>query len=1270
MYNSFLKGEIVMKNELEIALAIQNGDINRRSFFISKLKSDLKRFALSATDEELEELFDAAVEQFIDKNLKTGFYFSCLGFVRKKLEKEDSNTYTYVPNKFFLRSEFVIIQKYLDTQHGFITIEEIANELGISILDVSNTIYKLKNTLATNRREVLALFPTALKVISDREQLNNTTIRRKKKNINTPSIDEHSLELLGYYTGQIDDICLSIDELAKKYYTSCRSIEEQLKAIITSCKDPKLYNKVLEKYPSIEELLAIKAKALGVSFRRRIHTTEQKEIPRKIVEEKKPDCEKLSVFDQRNLQFLQMLYQRKPDGTFLSEKEIAKELGLDFRAFKRKKDYLYRKLENKEYSDKILSYYPNLFIDKKAFEEGVHTNSKTVEAYLSFLSTIYQLKGDGSFYPVSDSLKQLRIQRKTYDKRKEEIYQAFENNDKIKQVILEKIPDFLEKRKNYEQFLSSVATVEEKDSVAISKKAYTYAEFFKALYTKNEDGIYPSIRQLAEQFHITKQNVSVRKVKFLENMEKREKLKKEVLELYPTLYEDKKIYDTYRETPSKDDKDFSLDVDWAVEFCQYLYKTQVQGKFLSYSSLAHQKQMTPMTFIRKKDTILHTLETDEVFRTEFSNKYPDFFQDKLLYEEAQARGECFRQRKKENFSIEYYVKLLRAYYEEKKNGTYATMVSLEDSFHTNKANLTNRKKRILDLVACNTELKQKVLALYPTLYEDMAIRKAVKSHKKGTKNTINVELGKKIAQGYVNFLKGIYQENDEHISFEVTAEKLGYTQAELLGKIRRISEMVKNEKNVRKYFNLFYPNLADDMKKYDAAEKLIKDKKMASEKAEIYSKLLKELYHRKSNGSYSSANVYSYLRQLNMPNLRSAKYFVLQEIEHNSFLLDEILQLYPTFLEDKKAYDEAISKIEQRKNESSHSITKKEPKEKVMRAVDYQEKLNFLKLYYQKNEEGNYYSMQEMAELLEIQYASVCNKRIHIEKLLSEDEAFKAFVLKDYPTVFEDIDVRDKIIQAKKYADFLRAIYQKKEDGTYRSINEVIETLSISPSNFYILKNKVFDLLDSSEDTKNRILVEYPTLMEDRKAFQISQSELTENERKVADTFLVDRTREIITYTSLAKNLQVSSQFVKVLEDKALIKIKNYPPLQKDYPTAMIEANIRRNSSKKNTVSVSLEELGRISDIHTDLNKEKTALFEGIKLLEYSSYQDFVQLCTPKQKAMLALRLGFFNHTIFGSQDIADMFDVTQEEVTSLTEECIKVCCSDDSKISQKKKRY
>lgn len=93
---------------------------------------------------------------------------------------------------------------------------------------------------------------------------------------------------MGYYIGEVDDICLDIHEIALKESKKDAEIEKKLKEIFKSLKQETTLQLVLKKYPNSEKMLQVKAK----NFEIKLQTKGKQTL---IEEPRKPESQEKTI---------------------------------------------------------------------------------------------------------------------------------------------------------------------------------------------------------------------------------------------------------------------------------------------------------------------------------------------------------------------------------------------------------------------------------------------------------------------------------------------------------------------------------------------------------------------------------------------------------------------------------------------------------------------------------------------------------------------------------------------------------------------------------------------------------------------------------------------------------------------------------------------------------------------------------------------------------------------------------------------------------------
>ena len=94
-------------------------------------------------------------------------------------------------------------------------------------------------------------------------------IKKRKKQNNTKistDITDNDMEIIGLFTGQINDICLDIEEISQLKNDTPKNIKKQIIHIYELLEEKKNYDKLLLKYPTITQMLRIKGTGLGLKL--------------------------------------------------------------------------------------------------------------------------------------------------------------------------------------------------------------------------------------------------------------------------------------------------------------------------------------------------------------------------------------------------------------------------------------------------------------------------------------------------------------------------------------------------------------------------------------------------------------------------------------------------------------------------------------------------------------------------------------------------------------------------------------------------------------------------------------------------------------------------------------------------------------------------------------------------------------------------------------------------------------------------------------------
>ena len=261
---------------------------------------------------------------------------------------------------------------------------------------------------------------------------------------------------------------------------------------------------------------------------------------------------------------------------------------------------------------------------------------------------------------------------------------------------------------------------------------------------------------------------------------------------------------------------------------------------------------------------------------------------------------------------------------------------------------------------------------------------------------------------------------------------------------------------------------------------------------------------------------------------------------------------------------------------------------------------------------------------------------------------------------------QEKILTALKQKSKIQEI---AEELNYKSANTVYATI-------YNIRKKC----QESNTFKEEVLAIYPEFLIPKDK-SLSETSLSEKEIQVLQgLYLI--TPPQTTYLSqkeLATMFQCQQPIISKIKEQALKKIAEQKEiqeeLQKTWPTFNQDKTIKEQYKSSRSVKMPGEDVEGIKSFikqfdipENEVEKTDNPILTGIKNLEESIFSTYASLCTEEQKAMLALRLGFINAPST-TETVAKLFSVEQQEVITLTKNCLQSAKSSlKEKPLQKKK--
>ena len=886
-------------------------------------------------------------------------------------------------------------------------------------------------------------------------------------------------------------------------------------------------------------------------------------------------------------------------------------------------------------------------IDKK--ESKYPKNNLFSESEMIIIEKYLEKKDDGYYKTTEEIAKNLGISildiTQTVYKLKTNLK---ENSNQIYSIFgdLEKILNNRKKKKTSRKKIRQKLSDEDIELIG--------------LFTGQLNDICLDIEELANNKN-TSYQIMLEKIKNIYNLLDNKENYQTIIKKYPSINEMLKIRgsglgieisSTILTEGNEDDP-----ISECVIFFKTLYKKDVNGNYMSYSKaykiLGYDKYST---FMARKKKFTKLLEEDKKFKEKVLEQYPTIFDDRAKYNEKPRKPNVNKE-KNSNKTIESNVKFLKCLYKPQDNGKYLSPDEIANLLHIKKTSIYAKKSRLFNKINEDENFKALILKLYPELDDDIEKIENHTINKKGQTKTKEDRL-----ENNVLFLKYLFklQDNGKYLSLDEIANLLHIKKTSISAKKSYLLKRLQEDEFFKELVLNLYPELDDDIKKRKNIHTINKRGQTKTKEDRLGNNVLflKYLFKLQDNGKYLSNKEIANLLNISEHSIHTQKSFLLKKLNEDKSFKDLILKLYPELDDD---------------------ISKKEKYNTIGNNV------KFLKCLYKPQDNGEYLSNKEIANLLNITEYSIYAKKSKLLNKLNEDKSFKDSILKLYPELDDDIEKRKnkdttnkksknerKINKLKNDVIFFKYLFKTQDNGEYLSNKEIANLLNITEYSIYAKKSNLLKKLNEDKIFKDSILELYPELDDDIN--KRNNDILTEKEKELANLILTDKTRKLEKINIYAKNLDISSSYFTILRNKTLSKIKNNPIAMKSYPKFEIENEIISNYKKRNSIPISKRDLQNIKNNVKKYNNSNTKnsnkdnLLKGINSLEKSIYSDYVSLCTMEQKVILALRLGYFNDTSFSTKDVSDMFGIEEDKISSLTIECLKSGKKQLTKKSNKQK--
>ena len=690
-----------MEIDLKIVDAIKNNDLNRINFFKQEIAKELrnKGIDIEKIDSLCEEILMEAVNGYT-KETPIRFLF----YIKKIINSKVST----LKNDFLKEKEIDILKFYLTKHNGYyLNTYYIAKKLKLSEEFIYNTVNKaIKNKEET--KKYLPNFENDLKQRRDFFEYNNDSLTNAK------------IKLILYYTGKIDNKCYTVEELKDIYNWPLEIMKKRLRKSFAVLKRDNNLDKLLEKEPSLKDIIYDKAKEIGIDLIMNNHANKEKistlgltdkERDILILLEKNKDkpltnkkmAELLGYNTTKAYTYAKSLIKAKAKGN----EEIIKEVNELHPDFLRKNSILTKKeikilklldehskvpLSNKEMAE-LLEYknketytavktalLKKIREDEKVKEEAlkicpnllnkeVLLNSKEIE--------ILKLLNKHKNKPLTDQEMARLLEYKynySYITAKYRLLKKIEKNENVKALALKIYPELFDK----DQVLTSRETMMLKILKETENRIISDEELAEMIGFRNKDAYNYAKRKLYKK------------------IEESEKIKEEALKIYPDFINYMKSL-TIREIEIlsilKEHQDNPL-------------SNEEMAKLLGYKNIN--------SYFRFKKNMSKKLSENIELKERLLSKYP-FLERKMTLTNNE-------------------ITILKEYYHINSGQTsYKSTNEIANDLNYSYQTIYSFKEKALKKITSDTTCKEQIIRVYPHFEDDLMIKNNYSS-----KNSINL----------------------------------------------------------------------------------------------------------------------------------------------------------------------------------------------------------------------------------------------------------------------------------------------------------------------------------------------------------------------------------------------------------------------------------------------------------------------------------------------------------------------------------------------------
>ena len=953
-----------------------------------KLKEQLQNIIdiIDLPEDEQKKLIDEvlanALETYSPNNM-----INFQAYLKNKLKKEIERKY-FTPSTIIPIEKQKIINLFLSKRNDkFLTEEEIRKKLQIN----SGTLYQGISILSSQsnkiKSELLRIFPNYKQQLKERKVYIKQPI----------TLSETDLRYLGYYIGEINDICLDIHEIAIKEGKNDIEIEKQLKTIFQLLTDKSNMELVKKQYPQCEMMLQIKAANFGIKLNKEKTKIEKERATNPINETPKQPQKEKKKTNKKEKKEKPLLTEREET----TLKELAKNPNIKreklielvgytslaslYTALKRIKE---KCQEDEKAKAKVLELYPDFLKPKEKVKEPKKERpllSEKEETILKGLATTPTIKKEElrelAGYKTLNSLLSAINRLKT----------KCNKNELIKEKALELYPDFLKPKEKVKK-----QKKQKKESPLLSEKQET---ILKEL-AKNPEIRRKTLAKILDYKNTQSLNSAINHL--IKKCQQNEKVKEKVLELYPNfLTKEKPLLTEKQETILKE-----LAQNPNISSEELRKKLKYQSISTLYSALYR---------IREK------CQEDEKAKAKVLELYPDFLKPKEKVKEPKKERPLLSE--KEETILKGLATTPTIKKEELRElAGYKTLNSLLSAINR----LKNKCKQ-------NELVKEKVLELYPdflTLKENKTLSESEKSlllalqssktplpslqsiiHNTICKSKIKVD--KKIAsikrkrEKSADFSQAVLTIYPKFFEQEEYISQFSEQQLNLLLVLKDHYEKPMTKQQIADTLNYKNKNNITSLWK-TIKEKVENNEKAKSEALAIHPKFLEHKIsfvkkkrkatktHKKETLTEKQEKILTALKQKSKIqeiaeelNYKSANtvyatiYNIRKKCQESNTFKEEVLAIYPEFLIPK---DKSLSET---------SLSEKEIQ--VLQG-----------LYLITPPQTTYLSQKELATMFQCQQPIISKKKKQALKKIAEQKEIQEELQKTWPTFNQDKTIKEQ----------------------------------------------------------------------------------------------------------------------------------------------------------------------------------------------------------------------------------------------------------------------